>query len=168
MFENLMQVEHPNIVKFHKYWLDMKESQARVRVSFFLSSNPLWFFFFPLSHTLINSSPPPPASHRSYSSQNTCPRAASSSFWRKLRRTTRPWMWRSVFVSTVIGLLTPYDLWWWHWVLQSNHCSGPYFQQDYRLCNRTPWWRSLLRHLSHSLSLLSSVFYIFSFSNRKP
>uniref|UniRef100_A0A8C4ERF5 Nuclear receptor binding protein 2b n=1 Tax=Dicentrarchus labrax TaxID=13489 RepID=A0A8C4ERF5_DICLA len=30
MFENLMQVEHPNIVKFHKYWLDMKESQARV------------------------------------------------------------------------------------------------------------------------------------------
>uniref|UniRef100_A0A8C5I2Z1 Protein kinase domain-containing protein n=1 Tax=Gouania willdenowi TaxID=441366 RepID=A0A8C5I2Z1_GOUWI len=30
MFENLMQVEHPNIVKFHKYWLDMKEGQARV------------------------------------------------------------------------------------------------------------------------------------------
>uniref|UniRef100_A0A8C6LZS8 Nuclear receptor binding protein 2b n=1 Tax=Nothobranchius furzeri TaxID=105023 RepID=A0A8C6LZS8_NOTFU len=30
MFENLMQVEHPNIVKFHKYWLDMKETQARV------------------------------------------------------------------------------------------------------------------------------------------
>ncbi|CAL8401483.1 unnamed protein product, partial [Gadus morhua 'NCC'] len=29
MFENLMQVEHPNIVKFHKYWLDMRESQAR-------------------------------------------------------------------------------------------------------------------------------------------
>lgn len=26
-----MQVEHPNIVKFHKYWLDMKETQARVR-----------------------------------------------------------------------------------------------------------------------------------------
>lgn len=34
MFENLMQVEHPNIVKFHKYWLDMKESQARVWVDF--------------------------------------------------------------------------------------------------------------------------------------
>ncbi|XP_036451852.1 nuclear receptor-binding protein 2 [Colossoma macropomum] len=30
MFENLMQVEHPNIVKFHKYWLDTKESRARV------------------------------------------------------------------------------------------------------------------------------------------
>ncbi|KAK0143970.1 Nuclear receptor-binding protein 2 [Merluccius polli] len=29
MFESLMQVEHPNIVKFHKYWLDMRESQAR-------------------------------------------------------------------------------------------------------------------------------------------
>lgn len=31
-----MQVEHPNIVKFHKYWLDMKESQARVRMLFLL------------------------------------------------------------------------------------------------------------------------------------
>ncbi|XP_042561719.1 nuclear receptor-binding protein 2 [Clupea harengus] len=30
MFENLMQVEHPNIVKFHKYWLDARESRARV------------------------------------------------------------------------------------------------------------------------------------------
>ncbi|KAL4604766.1 nuclear receptor-binding protein 2-like isoform X1 [Arapaima gigas] len=30
MFENLMQVEHPNIVKFHKYWLDMRDSRARV------------------------------------------------------------------------------------------------------------------------------------------
>uniref|UniRef100_A0A671RFP6 Nuclear receptor-binding protein 2 n=1 Tax=Sinocyclocheilus anshuiensis TaxID=1608454 RepID=A0A671RFP6_9TELE len=30
MFENLMQVEHLNIVKFHKYWLDMSESRARV------------------------------------------------------------------------------------------------------------------------------------------
>lgn len=30
MFENLMQVEHPNIVKFHKYWLDMRENRARV------------------------------------------------------------------------------------------------------------------------------------------
>ncbi|KPP67358.1 nuclear receptor-binding protein 2-like, partial [Scleropages formosus] len=30
MFDNLMQVDHPNIVKFHKYWLDTKESRARV------------------------------------------------------------------------------------------------------------------------------------------
>ncbi|XP_028817395.1 nuclear receptor-binding protein 2-like [Denticeps clupeoides] len=30
MFENLMQVEHPNIVKFHKYWLDTKDNNARV------------------------------------------------------------------------------------------------------------------------------------------
>ncbi|TRY91224.1 hypothetical protein DNTS_035561, partial [Danionella cerebrum] len=30
MFENLMQVEHPNIVKFHKYWLDMRDTRARV------------------------------------------------------------------------------------------------------------------------------------------
>uniref|UniRef100_H2ZYL0 Nuclear receptor binding protein 2 n=1 Tax=Latimeria chalumnae TaxID=7897 RepID=H2ZYL0_LATCH len=30
MFDNLIQVEHPNIVKFHKYWLDVRESRARV------------------------------------------------------------------------------------------------------------------------------------------
>ncbi|KAJ8375023.1 hypothetical protein SKAU_G00056030 [Synaphobranchus kaupii] len=30
MFENLMQVEHPNIVKFHKYWVDMRDNRARV------------------------------------------------------------------------------------------------------------------------------------------
>src|SRR4029434_582768 len=34
MFENLMQVEHPNIVKFHKYWLDTKDTHARVRVTY--------------------------------------------------------------------------------------------------------------------------------------
>lgn len=46
MFENLMQVEHPNIVKFHKYWLDMKESQARVR--FLLTSS------FSHTHMLVH------------------------------------------------------------------------------------------------------------------
>uniref|UniRef100_A0A671NH90 Nuclear receptor-binding protein 2-like n=1 Tax=Sinocyclocheilus anshuiensis TaxID=1608454 RepID=A0A671NH90_9TELE len=30
MFENLMQVDHPNIVKFHKYWLDIGDNHARV------------------------------------------------------------------------------------------------------------------------------------------
>ncbi|XP_028660060.1 nuclear receptor-binding protein 2-like isoform X2 [Erpetoichthys calabaricus] len=30
MFENLMQVEHPNIVKFHKYWLDVRDTKTRV------------------------------------------------------------------------------------------------------------------------------------------
>ncbi|XP_029582350.1 nuclear receptor-binding protein 2 isoform X2 [Salmo trutta] len=30
MFESLMHVDHPNIVKFHKYWLDTRESRARV------------------------------------------------------------------------------------------------------------------------------------------
>uniref|UniRef100_A0A3Q3W9I0 Nuclear receptor-binding protein 2 n=1 Tax=Mola mola TaxID=94237 RepID=A0A3Q3W9I0_MOLML len=43
MFENLMQVEHPNIVKFHKYWLDMKESQARqvIFITEYMSSGSL-------------------------------------------------------------------------------------------------------------------------------
>ncbi|XP_041421517.1 nuclear receptor binding protein 2 L homeolog isoform X1 [Xenopus laevis] len=30
MFQNLMVVDHPNVVKFHKYWLDVKETSARV------------------------------------------------------------------------------------------------------------------------------------------
>lgn len=40
---------------------------------------------------------------RSYSSRNTCRQAASNSSWRKLRRTTRPWMWRSVCL--MLGIL---------------------------------------------------------------
>lgn len=85
MFENLMQVEHPNIVKFHKYWLDMKETQARVRISH--------LFFFPLPRRLslcrtawrrltpapAHLAPTPPSPGRSYSSPSTCRRGASNS-----------------------------------------------------------------------------------------
>lgn len=31
VFDNLIQLEHLNIVKFHKYWADIKENKARVR-----------------------------------------------------------------------------------------------------------------------------------------
>lgn len=31
MFEQLVVVDHPNIVKVHKYWLDVKEIKAQVR-----------------------------------------------------------------------------------------------------------------------------------------
>uniref|UniRef100_A0A8C9UXM3 Nuclear receptor-binding protein n=1 Tax=Scleropages formosus TaxID=113540 RepID=A0A8C9UXM3_SCLFO len=30
VFDNLIQLEHANIVKFHKYWADVKENRARV------------------------------------------------------------------------------------------------------------------------------------------
>ena len=30
MFEQLVLVDHPNIVKLHKYWLDASEARARV------------------------------------------------------------------------------------------------------------------------------------------
>ncbi len=30
VFDNLIQLEHLNIVKFHKYWADVKENRARV------------------------------------------------------------------------------------------------------------------------------------------
>lgn len=33
VFDNLIQLEHLNIVKFHKYWADIKENKARVRTS---------------------------------------------------------------------------------------------------------------------------------------
>lgn len=39
VFDNLIQLEHLNIVKFHKYWADVKENKARVR----------FFFFCPIS-----------------------------------------------------------------------------------------------------------------------
>ena len=31
VFDNLIQLEHPNIVKFHKYWTDTKGEKPRVR-----------------------------------------------------------------------------------------------------------------------------------------
>merc|ERR1712142_609331 len=30
IFENLTQLDHPNIVKFHKYWVDLKEDHPRL------------------------------------------------------------------------------------------------------------------------------------------
>lgn len=96
---------------------------------------PLWPLFLPLSCTFNTLTPAPPTALRLYSSQNTCHRAASSNFWRKLRKTTRPWMWRSVSVTYCISVLILCVLWWWYRVLQSDHYSDPYFPQDYRLCN---------------------------------
>lgn len=62
MFENLMQVEHPNIVKFHKYWLDMKETQARVRIfmSLFFSTRVVYHFAALRGRPLTPVPPPPP------------------------------------------------------------------------------------------------------------
>ena len=39
VFDNLIQLEHPNIVKFHKYWTDTKGEKPRVR------EGPLFLFF---------------------------------------------------------------------------------------------------------------------------
>lgn len=30
VFDNLIKLEHPNIVKFHKYWIDNREEKPRV------------------------------------------------------------------------------------------------------------------------------------------
>lgn len=40
VFDNLIQLEHLNIVKFHKYWADVKENRARVgkKITIILSS----------------------------------------------------------------------------------------------------------------------------------
>lgn len=33
VFDNLIHLEHANIVKFHKYWADTKDGRARVSLS---------------------------------------------------------------------------------------------------------------------------------------
>lgn len=40
IFENLTQLEHPNIVKFHRYWTDTLNDKPRVCVQFLVG-----FFF---------------------------------------------------------------------------------------------------------------------------
>ena len=30
VFDNLIQLDHPNIIKFHKYWTDTKQEKPRV------------------------------------------------------------------------------------------------------------------------------------------
>ncbi|XP_041036506.1 nuclear receptor-binding protein 2-like, partial [Carcharodon carcharias] len=37
VFEHFMQLEHPNIVKFHKYWIDSRETPARKPSVIFIS-----------------------------------------------------------------------------------------------------------------------------------
>lgn len=39
VFENLTQLEHPNIVKFHKYWTDTHCEKPRVRRSICQTKN---------------------------------------------------------------------------------------------------------------------------------
>ena len=34
VFDNLIQLEHPNIVKFHKYWIDSRDDKPRVLGTF--------------------------------------------------------------------------------------------------------------------------------------
>ena len=31
VFDNLIQLDHPNIVKFHKYWIDGRDDKPRVK-----------------------------------------------------------------------------------------------------------------------------------------
>uniref|UniRef100_A0A3B4DXB1 Protein kinase domain-containing protein n=1 Tax=Pygocentrus nattereri TaxID=42514 RepID=A0A3B4DXB1_PYGNA len=63
VFDNLIQLEHLNIVKFHKYWADVKENRARVIfITEYMSSGSLkqhllTFFFF-LSSYLHSCEPP--------------------------------------------------------------------------------------------------------------
>lgn len=54
VFDNLIQLEHLNIVKFHKYWADVKENRARVGGCFLCElKSPFvlfqfgWHFLFP-------------------------------------------------------------------------------------------------------------------------
>lgn len=89
MFENLMQVEHPNIVKFHKYWLDMRESRARVRLKTHLKNTSVNFVPNSDIHVFFLFVP-----HRWFLLLSICHLEVSSSFWRRPRKITKLWMWR--------------------------------------------------------------------------
>jgi len=36
VFDNLIELEHPNIAKFHKYWTDVNKDRPRVGTSYLL------------------------------------------------------------------------------------------------------------------------------------
>lgn len=74
MFEQLVLVDHPNIVKLHKYWLDVKDSKARVGT---LGGH--WGTPALLLTPLLSLPADPLSPARSSSSQSMCPRGASSS-----------------------------------------------------------------------------------------
>mgnify|MGYP005983499887 CR=1 FL=1 len=50
IFENLTQLEHPNIVKFHRYWTDTHNDKPRVRSVFFWVQFLQDAFFFRLEY----------------------------------------------------------------------------------------------------------------------
>ncbi|XP_057209257.1 nuclear receptor-binding protein [Triplophysa rosa] len=61
VFDNLIQLEHLNIVKFHKYWADVKENRARVIfITEYMSSGSLKQFLKKTkkNHKTMNEKPP--------------------------------------------------------------------------------------------------------------
>lgn len=55
VFENLTQLEHPNIVKFHRYWTDTHNDKPRVSLlSFQLSMTKFKIFFSSLAGNFYN------------------------------------------------------------------------------------------------------------------
>ena len=52
VFENLTQLEHPNIVKFHRYWTDTHNDKPRVSIHWPLSLS--LFFFMGKFHRVEN------------------------------------------------------------------------------------------------------------------
>lgn len=58
VFDNLIQLEHLNIVKFHKYWADVKENRARVRKTITTANVYTSFFFFIIRFCLFVLSSP--------------------------------------------------------------------------------------------------------------
>ncbi|KAG7261415.1 hypothetical protein CRUP_006279 [Coryphaenoides rupestris] len=61
VFDNLIQLDHLNIVKFHKYWADLKENRARVIfITEYMSSGSLKQFLKKTkkNHKTMNEKPP--------------------------------------------------------------------------------------------------------------
>uniref|UniRef100_A0A452SJC8 Serine-threonine/tyrosine-protein kinase catalytic domain-containing protein n=1 Tax=Ursus americanus TaxID=9643 RepID=A0A452SJC8_URSAM len=96
MFEQLVLVDHPNIVKLHKYWLDASEARARVSHGHRHTTGTPQGGMWPQLGWGMGGGRDPPAvgvarpPRRSSSSQSTCHRAASSNSSKRPRKTTRP------------------------------------------------------------------------------
>lgn len=93
MFEQLALVDHPNIVKLHKYWLDASEARARVSHGHDDTTGTPRGGAWPRggcggSNPAAAGGAHPP--RRSSSSQSTCHQAASSNSSKRPRKTTRP------------------------------------------------------------------------------